>query len=53
MDFLMTMLKIDNPNDRVECGFPNDKVKCGFSDDGVNFLDFLMKGLNVRFLMQG
>jgi hypothetical protein len=23
-----------------------------FLDGGVNFLDFLMKGLNVRFLMQ-
>jgi hypothetical protein len=31
----MTMLKIENPNDRVECGFPDDKVKCGFPDDTV------------------
>jgi hypothetical protein len=31
MDFLMTMLKIENPNDRVECGFPDDTVELGIS----------------------
>ena len=31
----MTILKIENPNDRVECGFPNDRVKCGFPNDTV------------------
>jgi hypothetical protein len=27
----MTMLKIENPNDRVECGFPDDTVELGIS----------------------